>query len=191
MKLPTKIQWVVQRWEAVCATTVAVVAVAGFCVVVYKANEFNKLQAENNVLHEAQLDAHLEEVMMGLDRYFAANQQLRRYFYGGQHNNVFPRPGPVRRRAFGIAEMIVDFADDIGSYAERHKMSTESSHHWQEIIGGYFQESPITRRVWYRFHRYYRESTACILEAPFEPQEDWSWKTNRPTGPSKKCTRLL
>lgn len=147
------------------------------------------LQEEHNRLQRAQLDSHLEEVMMGLDEHFASMPQLRPFFFKTGKDERFPPPGPIRAQAMGTAELIIDFADDVGAYVQMRKMPTEDSARWAKIVGSYFKESPITRFVWSKFHKAYNSATACILGSPFgRDLVGWKWRTNSPPAPVRSCS---
>ena len=144
--------------------------------------EANRLQEEGNRLRRAELDSHFEEVMMGLDRHFVAYPRLRPFFYSAGAESL-PGRGRLRAQALGTAELIIDFADDIGAYARMRKMAGSSQRRWTGIVRSYFAESPAVRYAWNRFHGAYDESTACILGAPFGSGEmfDWRWRLNAPS----------
>ncbi|HWC47579.1 MAG TPA: hypothetical protein VG448_01715 [Solirubrobacterales bacterium] len=144
--------------------------------------EANRLQAESNQLHRAELDSHFEEVMMGLDRDFVAHPSLRPFFYSAKAE-LLPPPGRLRAQALATAELIIDFADDIGAYARMRKMANASQRRWTGIVRSYFAESPAVRFAWKRFHDAYDTSTACILGAPFTAGEflSWRWKLDAPS----------
>lgn len=143
--------------------------------------EANRLQEESNQLRRAELDSHFEEVMMGLDRHFVAYPHLRPFFYS-KDAKALPPAGPLRSQALGTAELIIDFADDIGAYARIHEMAPPSERRWTGMIRSYFVESPAVRFAWTSFHSAYDKSTACILGAPYRPQLlAWRWQFNTPS----------
>ena len=154
----------------------------------------NKLQAESNRLERAQLDSHLEEVMMGIDRYFATRPRLRKFFFvaNARHPHEHLPTRSLLWSAMGTAELIIDFADDVGAYAERRKMDTKDVRRWSSIVGAYFDQSPITRFMWCQVHDSYESSTAEVLHAPFEQSEldSWDWRTNSEGTNGRRCNSL-
>lgn len=168
------------KQERVLAGLGAVAAFGTVLVGVIGILQNNDLQAENNRLQRAALDSHLEEVMMGLDRHFVAYPELRRFFYSRRARSL-PPPGRLRDKAMGTAELIIDFADDVGAYTRTHKMEPEDGARWASLVRGYFEESPVTRFAWKEFSDSYDEATACILGAPFgQKLRGWSWRSNTP-----------
>lgn len=140
----------------------------------------NDLQEENNRLERAALDSHFEEVMMGLDRHFVSHPELRRFFYAPR-THALPARGRMRAQAMGTAELIIDFADDVGAYLRMRRMSPDDAERWTEIVRAYFDGSSPTRFAWSLFNAPYGETTACILDAPNGPKVDnWDWRSNSP-----------
>jgi hypothetical protein len=183
-----------RRWpiSGIGALATVVIAIAGIYFGVAQLLTADHLQAEDNRLQTAQLDSHLEEVMMNLDRYFAVHPRLRPYFFAPDNAEQFPPIGHLRSEAMGTAEMIIDFADDVGAYAEKRKMDPTDSARWAEIVGSYFKESPIMRYMWKEaeLFRAYSTSTACILRAPIEHKrlEAWDWRENAPREVARQCS---
>jgi hypothetical protein len=139
----------------------------------------NALQQKNNSLQKAQLDSRLEEEMIQLDSYFSSHPNLRPFFFG-THQKM-PSGKLVKAKAEGAAEMLIDFADDVGAYARMGRMPGSSEQRWATILRLYFQESPITRRIWDEAHIAYDGVTACFLGAPNGDQiNGWNWRTNSP-----------
>jgi hypothetical protein len=169
-------------WTAVGALAAVVAAIAtaiGVFIAIRTLDHGNDLQKKNNRLQAAQLDAHLEEGMIQLDKYFSSEPALRPFFFGGQH---VESSRLVRARAEGAAEMLIDFADDVGAYARMGRMSKDSERRWATIIRLYFQQSPITRRVWDEAYVAYDRVTACFLGAPDgQAVNGWSWRSDSPT----------
>jgi hypothetical protein len=163
----------------------------GIWVGVTTIEQGNDLQAENNRLQRAQLDSHLEEVMMSVDRHFVSYPRLRQFFYATRHPQRFPPPGVTRAQAMGTAELIIDFADDVGAYVRMRRMAPSDAWRWTEIVRSYFRESPAIRSAWYLFHAPYEVTTACVLGAPYGSELDgWKWRTNRPEAEwARACRR--
>jgi hypothetical protein len=179
------------RWPQVLAAVgTAIIAIGGIYFGIEQIREEDRLEKETNRLQRAQLDSHLEEVMMNLDRYFASHSRLRPYFFAFGHPERFPSKRQLLAPAMGTAEMIIDFADDVGAYAEMRKMDRSDSARWREIVGGYFKESPVTRYMWKKLHYAYSTSTACILQAPIQPKKlrQWHWQTDTPREVARRCS---
>jgi len=169
-------------WKRVLAVLAVGTALFGVVLGLAQFREANRLQEESNRLRRAELDSHFEEVMMGLDRHFISYPALRPFFYSAGAESL-PPPGHLRAQALGTAELIIDFADDIGAYARMRKMAGPSQRRWTGIVRSYFAESPAVRFAWRSFHGAYDETTACILGAPYGADEllDWRWRLNAPT----------
>lgn len=169
------IRWIASVLAALATLTTVVVGVVGL----YQANS---LQEENNSLQRAALDSHLEEVMMGVDRHFVSHPELRSYFYSS--SSKLPSSTRLRSQALATAELIIDFADDLGAYMRMSRMDADPEERWAKIVRSYFDESAVTRLAWTRFHGPYGETTACVLGAPFGRYrlEQWNWRTNKPLG---------
>lgn len=182
------------RWPevlmAVGGAATVIIAGAGIYFGVAQLKEADRLQKETNRLQRAQLDSHLEEVMMNLDRYFASHPELRPFFFAIGHRERYPPKGPLLAPAMGTAEMVIDFADDVGAYAAMRKMKPSDSARWRRIVSSYFKESPVMRFMWKKLHHAYRASTACILQAPIQREKlrDWDWRTNSPSEAARRCS---
>lgn len=170
-----------EHWKTIAAVVGALAATVTVGLGVAQLKEANDLQEEDNRLREAQLDSHLNEVMMGIDRHFVSLPRLRPFFYSPQGESL-PQREPLRAQALGSAEMIVDFAADVSAYTQDQRMGSRSRAQWAVITRSYFTESPVVRFVWDSFHDAYDESTACILGAPFEDADlnRWRWRSNSP-----------
>lgn len=169
-------------WKRGLSVATVAIALVGVFLGLLEFREANRLQRESNRLHRAELDSHFEEVMMGLDRNFIGHPSLRRFFYS-PGAEALPKPRRLRAEALGTAELIIDFADDVGAYARMRKMADDSQRRWTEIVRSYFAESPVVRFAWEGFHDDYDESTACILGAPFTADEflRWNWRLDAPS----------
>jgi hypothetical protein len=169
-------------WKRALAAATVCIALVGVILGLAQFREANRLQSESNRLHRAELDSHFEEVMMGLDRDFVAHPGLRPFFYSARGKSL-PPPGRLRAQALATAELIIDFADDIGAYARMRKMTGASQRRWTGIVRSYFAESPAVRFAWGGFHNVYDKSTACILGAPFTTDQflRWSWQLDTPS----------
>jgi hypothetical protein len=167
-------------------------AIAAAIAAILSLQQANDLQADANQLQAASLDSHLEEVMMGLDRHFVRYPHLRPYFYA-EENRPRPLPrgsGPLVAQAWASAELVIDFADDVGAYVRNREMPDGPGKRWTRIVREYFRGSPITRIAWKSFADAYDETTACILGAPFgDAIRGWNAATNRPTPTPRDCLR--
>jgi hypothetical protein len=169
---------------SMAAVIAALAAVAALLLGLAQFERANDIQEENNRLRRAQLDSHLNEVMMGLDRHFVSYPELRPFFYSPQAR-ALPLRQSLRAQAMGTAELIIDFADAVSSYTRMQKMNSRSRQQWAGITRSYFKGSPVIRFAWQTFHNAYDESTACILGAPFKESEfeRWHWQSNSPPAP--------
>src|SRR4051812_30603446 len=68
--------WWAQMAKAVVALVTALAAIGGVFIGVSTLRHGNELQEQQTRLQQAQLDSHLGEVMMSLDRHFVANPDL-------------------------------------------------------------------------------------------------------------------
>jgi hypothetical protein len=165
----------------------AAVATAVFAGMAW--SQTNQAQDKANTLQEAALDSHLEEVMMGLDRHFVRYPRLRPYFYSAKGRfQPYPRPGLIRNQAFATAELVIDFADDVGAYKRKREMTPAAGRRWSDIVQAYFRESRVTRVVWSRYAGSYDRATACVLGAPIGDELDnWNPRTNSPPATGRAC----
>jgi hypothetical protein len=186
-RVPLWPRW--ELWKRVLGVLGTAAAIATVWVGVETLRQANALQADDNHLQRAALDSHLEEVMMGIDRHFVRYAHLRPFFYASGGAQAFPaRPGRVRYQALATAELIIDFADDVGAYARNRKMAVADQARWARIASAYFDESPVTRLVWKRFSGAYDRTTACILGAPYgRALDSWDWRANAPRTATLRC----
>lgn len=177
-------------WERrVLAGLGALAAVAAAVFAGMAWHQTNQAQDKANTLQEAALDSHFEEVMMGLDRHFVRYPRLRPYFYSaGNRVQPYPRPGLIRNQAFATAELVIDFADDVGAYMRVWEMTPAAGRRWRGIVQSYFRESRVTRVVWGRYAGSYDRATACVLGAPIGDELDhWNARTNAPPATGRAC----
>jgi hypothetical protein len=165
------------------------VAVIGVILAIGRLDHGNALQKMNNNLQAAQLDAGLEGGMVQIDKYFASHPALRPFFFS-QTRGILPVRTRVRFEAKGTAEMLIDFADDVGAYSRRGRMMASSERRWTRIIRPYFAQSPVMRQIWNEAYVAYDGVTACFLGAPdSQEMEGWHWQANKPEAPRPKtCT---
>jgi hypothetical protein len=107
-----------ETWKRVLVVLGTAAALGTVWIGVETLRQANTLQADDNRLQRAALDSHLGEVMMGIDRHFVRYAQLRPFFYASGSTQTFPpRRGRLRYQALATAELVIDFADDVGAYA--------------------------------------------------------------------------
>jgi hypothetical protein len=154
----SRLDRLLSRGGSIATVFTAVAAAAGLLFTAQQLSENARAQTKNTAAQQRTLEAHLQEQMTGLDRYFADHPQLRTYFY----DSDAPIPaGSLLDETKSVSEMIIDLAATIAPSVAA--MPDDRKDRWTRIFKAYYCDSLVLERTWWKNARFYSFETEALL----------------------------
>ena len=141
-------------WQAIGAIAGVPLVVGSLLTVAFQV--MREAKAERAAVYQ-----EIVRTMLDIDGIFVERPELRKYFYRG----VAIEPGdPEYERTLALAEMIVDFADNVVQQAER--MGEDLTKYWQAYLCDLYESSPPVREFWAENCHWYAPDLHAVLGTP-------------------------
>lgn len=112
--------------------------------------EMTRQTERTNLAISASCYQSIADQLQEIDLIFVRSPQLRPYFY----NNVAMPTGPERDRVLALAELLVDFIDNV--VTQSHAMPASHRDVWFAYFREQYACSPAIREYWATCSRWYR-----------------------------------
>ena len=146
----------------------AVVAIVGLPILIWSVILLKRQTALSARATEANVYSNINARMIEIDLFFFNNPKLRPFFYDGVD---ITEENPDFGRAFSIAEMFVDFMDQV-MVLRRNMPDFPWDVTWVKYFIELFMSSPVLRKYWQKhwswysaqIRGYYPENLRKLLE---------------------------